>query len=186
MGYGLLAITIWGLWLALTRRGVSTNLTASDLTAIRFSVSGIILLPVVLRRGISVGRFGWKGALLLTCCVGAPYTLIVASALQYSGAAHATLAYGMKPILIAVLAWIVFKEPISTQRLLGFVVSIIGLVVLTTEGGTSIGFSYHHLCFLLGAFAWAIFTTATKAWKVEPLHATAIVAVLSLAGYLPY
>jgi drug/metabolite transporter (DMT)-like permease len=84
------------------------------------------------------------------------------------------------------LAWLVFKEPISKQRLLGFLVSIIGLLLLTTQGGESMNFSYHQLCFLLGALAWAIFTTATKAWKVEPLHATAIVSVLSLVGYLPY
>lgn len=186
ISYGLLAISIWGLWLALTRLGVNTSLTADDITAIRFFVSGLILLPVVLNRGIAVGRFGWKGALLLTSCVGAPYTLIVATALRYSEAAHATLAYGTKPIFIALLAWLVFKEPISGQRVLGFVISLMGLTILTTQGGLTLGFSYHHLYFLLGALAWAVFTTATKAWKVEALHATAIVAVLSMVGYLPY
>lgn len=186
-GYGLIATSIWGLWLALTRRGVNTTLTAADITAIRFFVSGFILLPVVLRRGIAVGQFGWKGGVLLTFCVGAPYTLIVATALRHSEAAHATLAYGTKPIFIAFFTWLIFKEPIALQRVIGFIVSISGLIILTTQvGETHTEFSYYSLYFLVGALAWATFTMATKAWKVDALHATAIVAVLSCVGYVPY
>src|ERR1700730_1573292 len=45
------AVAIWAGWLVMMRVGVTTALTAFDLTALRFAVAGVVLLPVVLRRG---------------------------------------------------------------------------------------------------------------------------------------
>ena len=50
IGYELLAISIWGLWLALTRLGVNTSLNPDDITAIRFCVSGLILIVTAKQR----------------------------------------------------------------------------------------------------------------------------------------
>ena len=43
------AVVIWAGWLVMMRIGVNTTLTAFDLTALRFGVAGVVLLPVVLR-----------------------------------------------------------------------------------------------------------------------------------------
>src|SRR6267142_6372214 len=45
------AVAIWAGWLVMMRVGVNTTLTAFDLTALRFGVAGVVLLPVVVRRG---------------------------------------------------------------------------------------------------------------------------------------
>lgn len=39
--------------------------------------------------------------------------------------------------------------------------------------------------FAAGGTLWAIYTVASRPWKVDPIHATALVAVLSMVVYLP-
>jgi hypothetical protein len=41
------AVAIWAGWLVMMRVGVTTTLTAFDLTALRFVVAGVVLLPVI-------------------------------------------------------------------------------------------------------------------------------------------
>src|SRR6266481_1636989 len=50
------AVAIWAGWLVMMRVGVTTSLSASDLTALRVAVAGVVLLPVVLRRGLAFNR----------------------------------------------------------------------------------------------------------------------------------
>ena len=39
--------------------------------------------------------------------------------------------------------------------------------------------------FALGGLFWASYTIGSRVWRVEPLHATAVVGVLSMALYIP-
>ena len=47
------------------RLGITTTLAVVDLTALRFAVAGLILLPVVARRGLALDRLGWPGFLAI-------------------------------------------------------------------------------------------------------------------------
>src|SRR5260221_6780221 len=55
------AVAIWAGWLVMMRVGVTSTLTAFDLTALRFAVAGVVLSPVVLRRGLAFNRLGSPG-----------------------------------------------------------------------------------------------------------------------------
>jgi hypothetical protein len=52
-GCATLAIAIWAGWLVVMRLGVTTRLSAPDLTALRFATAGLVLLPIVLRHGFA-------------------------------------------------------------------------------------------------------------------------------------
>ena len=71
------AVAIWAGWLVMTRLGITTTLTASDLTALRFAVAGVVLLPVVLRRGLAFSRLGWPGFMAVVIGAGFPVPLLV-------------------------------------------------------------------------------------------------------------
>jgi drug/metabolite transporter (DMT)-like permease len=47
--YGILAVVVWGISPVMVRLGVLGSLDPYDLMALRFLVSGVILLPYVLR-----------------------------------------------------------------------------------------------------------------------------------------
>jgi hypothetical protein len=48
--FGVLAVSIWASWSAITRLAVTTSLDAWDIVALRFGVAGILLSPILLRR----------------------------------------------------------------------------------------------------------------------------------------
>src|SRR6266481_3314227 len=99
------AVAIWAGWLVMMRVGVNTTLTAFDLTALRFGVAGVVLLPVVLRRGLALNRLGWPGFTAVVIGAGAPVQLLVGAGLSFAPVAHASvLSYGISPLIVAGLA----------------------------------------------------------------------------------
>src|ERR1700676_5257991 len=84
------AVAIWAGWLVMMRLGLTANLTAFDLTALRFVVAGVVLLPIVLRRGLALNRLGWSGFIAIVIGVGAPVPLLVGAGLSFAPVAHAS------------------------------------------------------------------------------------------------
>ncbi len=83
------AIAIWAGWLVVMRLGVTTRLPAPDLTALRFATAGLVLLPIVLRRGFAIDRLGWSGFAAIVSGAGAPVPLVIGAAFQFAPVAHA-------------------------------------------------------------------------------------------------
>src|SRR5205807_7864788 len=59
--FGFAAASIWAGWSAMTRLAVTTSLDAWDIVALRFGVAGLLLSPIVVRRGLALDRLGWLG-----------------------------------------------------------------------------------------------------------------------------
>ena len=49
--YGLAAVSIWAGFIVVARLGIKTSLRPWDIAAIRFTVSGSLLLPYAIRKG---------------------------------------------------------------------------------------------------------------------------------------
>jgi drug/metabolite transporter (DMT)-like permease len=97
------AVAIWAGWLVMMRLGVTTRLSAPDLTALRFAVAGPILFPIMLRRGLAIDRLGWSGFAAVITGAGAPVALVIGVGLQFAPAAHAgALFQGVVPLTVAV------------------------------------------------------------------------------------
>jgi drug/metabolite transporter (DMT)-like permease len=69
--FGLAGVSIWAGWSAITRLAIITNLDAWDIPALRFGVAGLLLLPIVIRRGLALDRLGWSGLAGLIVGTGA-------------------------------------------------------------------------------------------------------------------
>jgi hypothetical protein len=59
--FGCAAVSIWAGWSVVTRLAVTTGLDAWDVAALRFGVAGVLLAPVVVRKGLALDRLGWPG-----------------------------------------------------------------------------------------------------------------------------
>jgi drug/metabolite transporter (DMT)-like permease len=182
------AVVIWAGWLVMMRIGVTSTLTAFDLTALRFAVAGVVLLPVVLRRGLAFNRLGWPGFTAVVIGAGAPVPLLVGVGLSFAPVAHASvLTYGISPLIVACLAAIALKERLVPIRKSGLVLVglgglvIGGLGISSFSGRQSIG----HLLFLTAACLWACYAVAIRRARLDGLHAAAIAAVASLLVYVP-
>jgi drug/metabolite transporter (DMT)-like permease len=185
---GIAAVSIWAGWMAVTRIGVTTTLNAWDIAALRFGLAGLVLLPVVWRKGLALRALGWPRLILLVSGAGAPYALVAAQGLRFASAADAgALIPGVMPLFVALLASVCLGESFIAQRRDGFVLIFAGIVCIAGASlmAGNLVRSCGHALFLGAALLWACFTIVMRWAKLEPLHATALVSVGSLIGYVP-
>jgi len=170
-----------------TRFSLLEGLAPGDLVALRYAVSGALLLPWVASRGLrSLGGVGWTRGVVLACLAGAPYMLLFNGGLEFSPAAHgAVLNPGTVPIVVSIGVLLLGGPAISVPRAVSLVVIVPGLVLVT-----SASFSMQDsvllgdLLLLASGISWGTFTVLLKRWSVRPLDAAAVVSVLSMV-YLP-
>ncbi len=185
--FGLAAVSIWAGNIVVAGLGLRSSLTPWDITAIRFAVAGLVLVPYLWRAGLAFDRLGWVG---LTALVfgGAPTVLFANAGLLFAPAAHAGALFpGVMPLMTAILAAAILKEPFTPQKRAGFALIATGVLGIVWGAGGTIGTvqTIGHLLFLGSALAFASYTVALRRARLDGLHAAAISAVGSMLLYLP-
>lgn len=177
------AILIWSGSLILLRVGVTTGLTAYDLTALRFGVAAALLLPVLIRKGLRPNGLGLANITLMIVLFGMPYVLLLSLAVKTASAAAAgALNPGVMAIASVLLARIIHGQQMNLGRLLGVALTTLGIAAFVWAAG---GFASGHLVLLATGIMWAAYAAFVRAKQVPALHATAVVAVGSAVLYLP-
>lgn len=165
---------------------VRGTLTAYDITALRFGAAGLVMLPILIRKGLRVGPWGRWGGLWLAALMGAPYNTVAILGMKYAPTSHAAGIINTTMLVLTTLAGILLlKERTSRLRLLGIAISIagIGFLLSATAGGADMDLG--HLLFLIGGAMWAGYAVSLKRWGADPLHVAALVCSLSGMIYLP-
>lgn len=188
IGCALLATLIWGGWFPVSRLAVTTRLSPADVTLLRIAVPAVLLLPIVVRRGLKAGGAGWWGSLGMAATVGIPFPLLLNSGLQYAPAAHAAIFVpGVFPSITFVLGVVLLGDPLTRRRVAGVLlaaagVGVVGWVAVETyRPGELDGYLFFHVC----AWLWAGYTLITRVARIDPLHATAVLTVVSSLIYVP-
>jgi drug/metabolite transporter (DMT)-like permease len=185
---GLAAVSIWAGWSAATRLAVTTSLDAWDIAALRFGVAGVLLFPIVVRRGLARDRLGWAGLALLVAGAGAPYVLLAAGGLRYAPACdQGALNPGFMPLFVALIAAVRLRKMPPAAEKLGLSLILAGALVIVGahDGAWSPARAFGQGLFLSAAFLWACFTIVLQRAGLEPLHATALVSTGSALLYVP-
>jgi drug/metabolite transporter (DMT)-like permease len=186
--YGLAAVCIWAGFIVVSRLGVQTHLTPWDITAIRFSVAGLLLLPHAVRKGFALDRLGWIGVAAIIMGCGAPMVLLVNVGLLFAPAAHGGALFpGVMPLMVAILAAAILKEPFTPPKTVGLALIVFGGIGIVWLTGGALGTRQNigHALFLAAGFLWACYTVAMRRARLDGLHAAAIAGVGSLVLYLP-
>ncbi|MBV8337176.1 MAG: DMT family transporter [Alphaproteobacteria bacterium] len=186
--FGFAAVSIWAGWSAMTRLAVTTSLDAWDIPFLRFGPAGLLLLPIVMRRGIALDRLGWLGLGGLIIGTGAPYALVVAVGLRFAPAYDAgALNPGCMPLFVALIAVIVLRETPSKAQKLGLSLILSGALIIIAwhEGIWSISRGFGDVLFLVGSFLTACYTVIMRRSELDPIHVAALVSCGSLVIYAP-
>jgi drug/metabolite transporter (DMT)-like permease len=187
---GLVAATIWGGALAVTRFGVSgeTPLSPADVAMLRFAGPALLLLPVLHRawprlRGVPVRLLA-----LMLLGGGAPFVLVAGSGLTMAGAAEAgALLPGAAPLCVALVSALL-GERFGALRVAGL--AMIGGAVATVvapslgTGGDAQWPGY--LLLLVAATLSAGYTIALRRSGLGPWEAAAFVSAGSVLGLGPF
>ena len=179
---------IMGGFVVVSRFGVSNLTSAADLTFFRY-LSGLILLPVFLKRPIrNLGGIGWGRGIVIMILAGWCFNLVMMSGFKYAPAAHgAIFTPGTLPMFTALYSYFLFKERLSISRITGLMVLMGGLVTLGWGGliESSPDAWKGDLLFLAASACWAAFTVSIRYWNIDPVYGVSVVAVLSLVCFTP-
>lgn len=182
----LSVVVLWSSFHLISRIGVQTTLTPYDLVTLRVGVAGVIMLPVLLSRGFGHLRL-WQ-AIVLALIAGPGFGLPAFIGFQFAPAAHgAAILAGAIPLFAVPMAAIALGEHLSGWKILGLLTIAAGVIFLISDSFT--GFDGNQwrgdLLFLGGAFAWAVVAVLARAWRVEPVRGTALIAVISMIIFVP-
>jgi drug/metabolite transporter (DMT)-like permease len=181
-------MVIYGANFAVTRLGTYYGLTPADLAAARFGVAGFLLLPVFARHGIvTCAGLGWRRGILLAITGGAVMTLCMNTGLKLAPAAHgAALGPGTVTTVGVVYGMVVAGIAPSILSVVGLATILAGLATIAIAGSASGGSNVllGDLLFFVTGLLWGFYPILLHRWRVGPMVAAAIVAVLSLV-YLP-
>lgn len=186
--FGVAAGSIWAGWSAVTRLAVTTSLDAWDIPALRFGVAGLLLFPIVIRRGLARDRLGWLGLAGIIVGTGAPYALVAAAGLCFAPAYdQGALNPGCMPLFVGVIEAIVLGEKPSGARKFGLALIFSGALIIIVWHGSawSISRDFGDALFLIASFLTATFTVIMRRSKLDPIHTAALVSTGSLVIYAP-
>jgi len=179
----------WAAGFVAAKHGVAVGFSPADLAFHRFFWSGLLLMPLVLRDGITdLGGIGWSRGLVMSILSGPPQAVIA-----YTGFMLVPLGHGttIQPACAAlsglILATLVLGEHPTVQRIIGGLTIIAGLLVFGVESLTTIG---SHgvggdLLFATAGLFWAIFGILLRYWRVSGTRAVAVVGALSVVLFAP-
>jgi len=187
---GVLAVIIYASMFLVSRYGVINNIGVYELAFIRYSIAGVLLLPVFIwRKKNSKNILSLKQGVTLAILAGIPYMLLIYYGLKYAPAAHAAaINTGTVPCIVALMT--LAKESTLTEKffkLSSYSAVVIGLFIFT---GVSI-MQMNHLViigdflFFLSGISWACFTLLSRKWQADSYELTSTISVISLI-YVPF
>jgi drug/metabolite transporter (DMT)-like permease len=188
IGYacGVGIVLIWTGFILISRAGMKGTLGSLDLAALRFTVSGLVMLPFYLLHARKLIPFGRAAVLAFTA--GLAYANLAYAGFKYAPAAHGgVLLPGALPIWTAILAAFFLHERMNGARLASLAIVLAGIAMIGWHGfsGAEPGAWRGDLVFLCASLCWATYTVLVRKWRVPAIPATAAVAVLSAVAFLP-
>jgi drug/metabolite transporter (DMT)-like permease len=179
----------WAAGFVAAKHGISIGFSPADLAFDRFFWTGLLLMPVAFRDGISnPGGIGWWRGLVMSVLAGPPQAMIAYSGFILVPLGHGTTIQPACATLFGlILATVVLRERATAMRVLGGATIIAGLIVFGAESLATIGHSGvgGDLLFVTAGLFWASFGTLLRYFRLSGTRATTVVAVLSVVVYTP-
>ncbi|MGH8460857.1 MAG: DMT family transporter [Stenotrophobium sp.] len=188
--YAGITILIWTGFIIVSRLGGKGAFTPFDIVALRLGVSGVLMLPWLLLRGLP--QVAPYRIAALTATAGLAYPLLAYGGFYFAPASHgAVLMSGLLPFFTTFFAVYLLAERPSRLRLAGL--SLIAAGVAVMFGGSLRGaVAGPHgpvwigdLMLIASSALWALFGVLIKRWKVRALDVAVTVAVAAMLVYLP-
>lgn len=187
--WALLTVVIWSAWPSYTRLSVTTTLSAPDLVALRYSVGGLLLLPVLIRCARRISPQGWREGLVLAFLQGAPLAMLVTAGLRFAPAGHmAALSPGLLPLFAASISFVFFNERLSGARVFGLALITLGALALVFASiGFLAGAAWRgDILFICAGLMGATYAVRMRRSGLSAIEGAALIGVYSMLFYLPF
>jgi drug/metabolite transporter (DMT)-like permease len=180
-------VFIWSGWLIVTKVGAQSTLTIFDIAALRFGLSGLISLPIVIYfkpwKGMPMHRIA-----VLAALAGVPYVLLSYAAFTFAPAAYGgVFMNGVLPAMTLALGWFWLRERPRQLQLAGAALIIAGAILAAIDAreASASGAWIGALLFVVAAFMFSIYMILNRRWQVTALQVLLSLSVVSGFLYVP-
>lgn len=186
-GYFFVAgtVLIWSGFVLVARMGGASALNAFDITALRFGVASLILLPLwIFWKRVPLFN---KTVLSLALSGGIGYSVVVYFAFKHAPAAHgAVLISGLLPFFVPLLAFWLLKEPLRSNLRIALPVIAVGILCLGVDiFSRSENTLPGDVLLVISSIIWALYTILAKRSGLGPWETAIGSALLAALIYLP-
>lgn len=175
-------------WQIATRAGASSALGPLDLALLRYTVPGLVLLPILLRQGLWPSAASRWLFVPIFAGAGIPFGLLAIWGTRYAPVAHmGALMPGTMPLFTALLAALLLGERPGrlAQAGLALIVFGVGAIAGGSLATASDGAWRGDLLFLAAAILWSVFTVAYRHSAIDAWHLSALLACASSLVAIP-
>lgn len=129
----VITIVLFAAFVLASKAGVtSSSLTPQDLTALRFGVAGILLLPTFAKQRLN-GVGLWR-ALALAATGGLGFVSLAYAAFAYTPANHgSTILHGSLPLMALILQRVFLKSHVPWRRLVAVLIIVLGIATTLSD-----------------------------------------------------
>ncbi len=159
------------------------------LAQMRWTLAFLIILPFALRhirRDWPVVLAHWKMLVALGVVGISIYNTCLYIGLQTTGAVNAAMLSSVFPVLVAVLAFVIYRDRLTGLQIAGIGLSFAGAAIILTRGDilvlSDIDFVVGDLWVLASQFAYAFYAVLLRGRP--PVHPLTLVAVTMFLGQL--
>lgn len=178
---------IWATWLVVTRSGAQSTLTVFDQAALRYGVSAIFALPLVLYfkpwHSMPIHRI-----VILTFLLSPVYILFVFGGFVYAPAAHGGIFMnGVLPAFTLLIGWVWLSERVSLVQMVGVVAIIIGASLAMADASKlSLTDSWiGDLMFVIAAMFFSAYLVVSRLWQIKTLQILMCSSVINAIIFVP-
>lgn len=181
---------------AMARAGALRGLAPEDMILARGAVAGLVMLPFLIKWDLpTLAGIGWRRGVLMLLTGGPLFAFLQTGGYTFAPLAHgAVIAPSTVTILSTLGAVLLLGERLTRWHVAGGMTVIAGVVLVSWNGFTGSAVTdstwIGDLMFVASSLLWASFTVLMRKWRIDPMRATAVVAVLTalivVPGYLAY
>lgn len=147
--FALLATIVWS-GNFIVARSLNATFTPITIAFFRWLIASVVILPIAysyLKRDFNLIAEQWKLMLLLSFLGVTTFNTLIYLAAHSTSAFNLSLLAITAPIYVIILNRIIFKETLSGNQIIGFLILIIGLLMLLSKGNFN---TFLHLEFNTG------------------------------------
>lgn len=188
-------ILIWST-LEVSGKLLSGDVTPYAITAWRFLIGGMLLLPFALKHSEEYEKPGLKGILHLgflgffNVCLS---MLILQLSVYYGKASVSAIILSINPLFVAIFAGLIIKEKLSKADVLALIVGLLGILVLVLgevemDDSRYLNLPLGVVLAITAALTFGLYTVLTKSavQKYGNIRANAISFILGSASLFAY
>lgn len=185
----IISMAIFGT-IGLFRRSI--DISSGELAFYRAVLAAVFigLFLLVTKNRIPFGKIKKQLPILIISGIAMAFNwILLFEAYNYTTVSAATLSYYFAPVIVTVLCPVLFKEKMGIKQWLCFIMSTVGIVLITGIGSFDTG-SNHFLGILFGLGAACLYATVIILNKftkgVDGIHRTFIQFVSAVIALCPY